>query len=83
MRSDMPRESTAALRELLRNAGTVFHEVDVRDDEPSLQFLERRLRKRAADLPLVFVADHCLGGLADLEQLAGQGNLAQALRVLP
>jgi glutaredoxin len=83
MRSDMPRESTVRLRQLLRDTGTGFHEVDVRDDEPSLQFLERRLRKRAADLPLVFVADHCLGGVHELEQLAASNDLTQALRVLP
>lgn len=70
---------SARAKDLLRNKGVRYDEIDVTDEDDRFSEMTERSRGRTTT-PQVFIDGEHVGGLRDLEKLDQQGDLDQKLQ---
>ena len=63
-----------AAKNLLTQKGVAFEEIDVSDDEKSLQTMLKKAAPRRT-VPQIFIADQAVGGFDDMKKLDTEGKL--------
>jgi glutaredoxin 3 len=69
-----------AAKNLLRNKGAIFQEIDVSGDPSGRKIMSERAGGRRT-VPQIFIGDHHVGGCDDLFALDRQGGLDPLLGV--
>lgn len=68
------------IEEMLSAKGVSYKRLDVAGDEATIAFVTRKADCERDDLPVVFVADHAVGGYTELVAVDVAGELDRMLR---
>jgi glutaredoxin len=68
------------IEEMLAAKGIAYKRLDVAGDEATIEFVTRRAECERDDLPVVFVADHAVGGYSELVRVDVAGDLDRMVR---
>jgi glutaredoxin len=71
------QREVASIVKILKDKGIAFDQRDVEGDEPTMEALHREGGGRP--LPILFVADTCLGGAVAVRNLASSGELERLI----
>jgi hypothetical protein len=69
----------ARIEEMLSAKGVAYKRLDVAGDEATIAFVTRKAECERDDLPVVFVADHAVGGYTELVGVDVAGELDRML----